>query len=290
MGNTVLSRVGICSLGAVGAAEAACTDMGSHVETGKASIETLVLSATAEENTATDAGLNDMVTDVMLSAAKVSVAITGVQQITKDNIAKALNATATANGVVFSGGGGEPTFFSGYFHGFKLDGDPKILHIVKGYITPNASLGLGKDQQKPDIAITCMADTDSTFELDGETYKVFAFLPDTVDTTAPTVSTVSPADTTTAVAKAATTLVTWLFSEAIRSADVHSRNFFVYTEAGAEKAGTLSLSGDGLTVTFTPTTAWGATTTYHAVAANGIRDLAGNALVAKKLTWFETGS
>jgi len=292
MGNTVLSRVGICSLGAVGALEAACTDLGSHVSTGKASIEEVILEMTAEENVATDAGLNDMVTDVAISGERVKFTLKGVQQVTAANLAIALGATKTASdGLVFSGGGGTPTFFSGYFHGFKMDGDPKILHICKAYVTPNTSLNLSKTQQLFDIPLTVMVYEESTFvNEDAVAYNTYALLPDTVDVTPPTISTTTPADGATNVAKAATTLVTWLFSEAIRSADVHERNFFVHADDGAIKAGTLALSGDALTVTFTPGAAWAATTKFHTVAMKGIRDLAGNGLAATAVTDFTTGS
>lgn len=288
MSNTVLRRVGTCSLGAVGAIESACTDLGSH--NGQASIEEVDLAVSMEERKATDAGLNDAVVEVAFGAADAKLTLTGVQQITAANIAKALHAAETTNGLVFNGGGGEPEYFSGYFHGFKVDGEPKILHIVKGYITPSTSLKLGKEQQKLDLPVTLVADPDSTFSLDGTTYTMFAFLPDTVDTTAPTISSVVPADAATGVAKAATTVVAWTFSEAIRAADVHDRNFFIHDAAGAIKAGTLSLGTNGTVVTFTPTTAWAATTEYHAVAQKGVRDLAGNKLAAASVTQFTTGS
>jgi hypothetical protein len=74
---------------------------------------------------------------------------------------------------------------------------------------------------------------------------------------------------------------------------VNASTVYVYVVSagvGAVKAaGTLSVSADGLTATFTPTTPLLPTTAY-AVFESGITDLAGNAVAANgQLTIFTTG-
>lgn len=105
------------------------------------------------------------------------------------------------------------------------------------------------------------------------------------DTTVPTV-TVSPVDGATDVAVGSN--IVWTFSEAIRESSVTGANFFVLDDTGAEVAGTLSLSTDKTTVTFSPTADLAALTSYTAVATKNVRDLAGNALAANSVTNFTT--
>ena len=57
----------------------------------------------------------------------------------------------------------------------------------------------------------------------------------------------------------------------------------------AQVAGTLSVSADGLTVTFTPTASLGANTTYRYTSGGVLTDLAGNAVVGFNIA-FTTGN
>jgi len=105
------------------------------------------------------------------------------------------------------------------------------------------------------------------------------------DLTALTV-TVTPADAATAVV--VTTTIAWVFNKAIQAAGVTSSNFFTIDPAGAQVAGTLSLSIDQKTVTFAPTTSLSATTAYTAITTTNIKDQAGVALASNSVTNFTT--
>lgn len=288
MGNTVLKRVGKVALGAVGALEAACEDLGSNAAMGLAAIEEVELDVQMDENVATDPAYNDAVTDVDFSGVKCNAVLRGVTYITAKNLAKAMHATETNTGnLVFSGGGGTPNYFTGYLHGFRLDGDAKILHICKAYVKPGTSLKLGKEQQKVDIPLVLMVDLDNEYTLDDKTYRMWAFKDDSADSTAPTVSTITPAADATAIAVGTT--ITWEFSEAIRSEDMTTKNFFAFKDTdGAAVTGALTISGDNKTVTLTPASNLSAATRYGRVANQGVRDTAGNPLAAKHTKFFTT--
>ena len=106
------------------------------------------------------------------------------------------------------------------------------------------------------------------------------------DSTAPTLSSTTPANDATGVL--ATTTFAWVFSEAIDAGSVVGNNFFLAEDIdGSLVTGTLSQSADGLTVTFTPTSNLAATTVYRAICS-GVRDLAGNALALPQVGKFTT--
>lgn len=110
---------------------------------------------------------------------------------------------------------------------------------------------------------------------------------DTADTTPPTISSVAPANNATAVA--ATTSITWTFSEAIMASTVIPANFVVQKSDGsAQVAGTLSLDATKTIVTFTPSANLAATTQYMATVTTGVKDLYGNALASAYSTRFTT--
>lgn len=275
MSNFVIARAGAGKIGAVGAAEAACTDIGS-IKSVKLSVETEVTNATASNAL-------DMIVETAYGASNVTVTLE-LEELTAANVQRVLNLDANN---AFSGDVATPTYFSGYFHGFKIGGAAKTLHIVRAMAKPGSELSLGAgDQQVLTLECLCMVYPESTFG-----YKVFKFLDDTADTTAPTITGVVPANAATGVAKAVSTVITWTFSEAIRLEDVRDENFFAIPAAGGSPiAGALSLGTNNTVVTFTPTSAWGATTTYLACARHGVRDVAGNGLVADSFTTFTTGA
>jgi len=279
MAAIVLSRVESFKLGAYGASEASSTDAGS--------CRTLELNVTVEENVGTSAAFGDAIVEALFSGTRASVKVE-LEDITLDNLAKTIGGTVSGSDILLDGIGGTPTYFTLYARGFKADGTAKYLHGVKCYIKPNSGIKLGKDQQVLSLEIVLMCDPASALG-----YKTLKFATATVDTTPPTISSVSPADAATAVAKAVTTLVVWTFSEAIRNEDVNAAHFFVHQDDGTLKAGTLALGTNYTVVTFTPSALWAATTKFHAVViggTGGVRDTAGNALAATSVTDFTTGS
>ncbi|MDT8446622.1 MAG: Ig-like domain-containing protein [bacterium] len=107
----------------------------------------------------------------------------------------------------------------------------------------------------------------------------------TADSTAPTVSLVSPLDGATSVSTNSS--IAAIFSEYLNPATVSSTTFTV-------KAGTAAVSGTvsylGYTATFTPTSNLATSTVYTATLTTGLKDLAGNALAASKSWTFTSGT
>lgn len=104
------------------------------------------------------------------------------------------------------------------------------------------------------------------------------------DVTPPTVV-VSPADAAAAVALAAT--ISWTFSEAMALSSLNTDNFAVFADVSeAPVAGVLSVNAGRTVVTFTPTALLTSGVVYRTLVSDGVKDLAGNKLAAKKVTKF----
>ena len=108
------------------------------------------------------------------------------------------------------------------------------------------------------------------------------------DTTAPTVTAVTPAENATGVA--ANTAVTATFSEAVTGV---SGTTFTLTTGGTAVPATVTYNAASTTATLTPSAALAASTTYTATVkggATGVKDTAGNALAADKTWTFTTAA
>lgn len=103
----------------------------------------------------------------------------------------------------------------------------------------------------------------------------------TTDTTRPTVSQTSPANGATGVA--INSAVSLTFSEAVDPSSVTSSTFQV-----AGVSGTVSLNGT--TATFTPSSNLSNNTTYNVTLTTGIKDAAGNTMAANYTCSFTTGA
>jgi phi13 family phage major tail protein len=108
------------------------------------------------------------------------------------------------------------------------------------------------------------------------------------DIVAPTIASSVP--TTAASGVAVTTTYAWTFSEPIIPGCVVPANFFLIKDSdNSIVAGTLSQNVAGTIITFTPTANLaGSSAVYFAVATVGVKDLAGNALVANAVRKFTT--
>ncbi|MFZ4624032.1 MAG: Ig-like domain-containing protein [Rhodoferax sp.] len=102
-----------------------------------------------------------------------------------------------------------------------------------------------------------------------------------LDTTAPAVLSVSPANQASTVSTRSAVVA--LFNEAMNPLTMNSANFQV-----AGVTGTVALDALGNTVTFTPASALASSTTYTAMLRTGMTDLAGNPLASAKVWTFTT--
>ena len=109
--------------------------------------------------------------------------------------------------------------------------------------------------------------------------------PAPADTTAPTVSSTNPGDTTTGVAINRTLAAT--FSEAMDPASCDTTTFTL-TQAATPVPGAVTCVGK--TATLDPTSDLAASTPYTATITTGVKDAAGNALAANKTWSFTTGT
>jgi hypothetical protein len=103
------------------------------------------------------------------------------------------------------------------------------------------------------------------------------------DTTPPTVTVISPANTATGVDPNAN--VTATFSEAMDAATVNGTSFLL-SSTGGSVAGAVTMTGN--TATFNPTGALAYSTTYTARVTTGVEDLAGNNLTSDRVWTFTT--
>lgn len=114
----------------------------------------------------------------------------------------------------------------------------------------------------------------------------------TTDTTAPTITTLNPANPSSAICTNKTVNVT--FSEAMDPATINATTFALKsTTAGASVVGTVSYDSATNIASFKPNANLTATTGYTATikgGASGVKDLAGNALAADSVSTFTTSA
>jgi N-acetylneuraminic acid mutarotase/glucose/arabinose dehydrogenase len=111
----------------------------------------------------------------------------------------------------------------------------------------------------------------------------------TVDTTAPTVMSVTPADGTVDAPTSANVLAT--FSEAIDPATLSAGAFTLVKQSnGSAVAATVTYDAASNTAVLNPNAALDATTLYVATVKAGLKDVAGNALASDKVWSFTTAT
>ena len=111
------------------------------------------------------------------------------------------------------------------------------------------------------------------------------------DATAPTVTSVTPADLATLVCLQSSVSAT--FSEAMDPLTINAGTFTLKLTGpplGAALTGTVAYDVPSRVATFTPSSALLASTNYTATVSTGAKDLAGNPLAANKVWTFTTGT
>ncbi len=110
------------------------------------------------------------------------------------------------------------------------------------------------------------------------------------DTTPPSVSSVSPTSGATGVSTTGT--VNIVFSEAVNPATVTVTTVQLLAPGNSPVASTVTYSSGSKTATLQPNAGLASTTVYTVVVnsgANGVKDLAGNAMAANFTSTFTTG-
>jgi len=103
------------------------------------------------------------------------------------------------------------------------------------------------------------------------------------DTTPPTITQVSPSNNSASVS--ASTTISFTFGEAVNTAQTEGA-----LSMNPSTAGTFAWSGGNTVLTFTPTSALSAGTTYKATMGTGAKDVAGNALASAYILVFSTAA
>ena len=106
----------------------------------------------------------------------------------------------------------------------------------------------------------------------------------TLDTTAPTIMSASPAHDAASVA--INTAISAAFSEIMNTTTIGTSTFFL---SGGITGSVATNTGTATTATFTPSKNLAYNTTYTATITNGVKDLAGNAMASNKTWSFTTG-
>jgi len=155
------------------------------------------------------------------------------------------------------------------------------LTIYKAKITQAFVVGGGvKAAQKFDLTLSALDPRRNDLKMWKST-----FIPLAVDTTAPTVLSVVPANSSTGIVGSAP--IIWTFSEPINPATVNANNFVITKSTdGTTPAGSYVLSANNTVITFTPTTALTTATKYFLTVNTNIADVNGNHLLSNNNTSF----
>lgn len=241
---------------------------------------------------ASDNGISDV--DSILSNYDITPT---VRSLTKTLRAKLLGNQVDSNGVLHGNADDQAPYFAFGFRAKKNNGKYVYVWYFKGkyepfqeqiqtqgdqvnYQTPALTSSFIK--RKYDNEMYVLGDEDDPNFTGGATWFDSVYS-ETPDTTAPTV-TVTPADGASSVS--ASTTVQWVFDEAIRASALTEGNFMLLDSSNNLVDGTLDLSADQKTVTFTPDAALTSAASYQAIATEGVEDLAGNPIAEPSVSNF----
>lgn len=241
---------------------------------------------------------DDKVVEVADSLGDIAVLI-GLTDIPKADEAALLGHTIDANGVLVRKNTDQAPYVAIGYRRKMSNGKHRFVWNYKGKFRPydqNAdTMGDTPQFQTPALAATFMPrDTDGQWQTvadEGDPAIAQTVFDDwfddvymtTADTAAPTVAVVPLHE---AVDVAAGDNVVWTFNEAIQAGTIIAANFMLLDANLAPVAGALDYNAAGTIVTFNPTAALTAAAVYTAIVTTGVKDLAGNALAAPKITTF----
>lgn len=156
--------------------------------------------------------------------------------------------------------------------------------VFKAYrVVPvdSRELGFTNEQQKTAVVFECLIDEGRS---NGDRLFALGTQSVSIDGTAPTLSSSTPADDATG---ASTTTATLVFSKAMDEATINAANIMVFAagETGAQSkvSTTFSLNAAGTTVTLTYSLS--SATQYNIIMGSGLKDAAGNAFAGSKISF-----
>lgn len=196
-----------------------------------------------------------------------------VDDATMANIAHALSHDSSGTDVLAgSAFTGSLTTYAVYVKGLTIGGVAKGIKMPKCVFSDPSEWAAGDEQQTWEITMEVLYD--DTACGGAEFWNTYS---SASDTTAPTISSVSPTDGTADVSCGTT--YKWTWGEEIKSDDVDTSRYFLHSSSGVVVSGSVAIYNASATIVeFTPSASLGASgnCVYHAIATKGQRDLAGN--------------
>ncbi|MBU1067736.1 Ig-like domain-containing protein [Patescibacteria group bacterium] len=281
-GKLVIANLGegTVKIGAYGAAEGDCVDVGYTKDGIEITVEREYADLMADQALGL---LNKVKTS---EAIKVKIRIA---EIDVDNLAIAMDmpSTAVVAGVFDFGGDSTSTNKAMFINVTYPDGRTQKIELYKVRAISGGSHTYKKDDQTLyEIEFQALQDTTKTAN-----QQIGQITETGADTTAPTIAITTPAEAGTVTKETAGTVV---FT--ITEANLMDENTIVYgdtiqivnTTGGSEGlvAGTIVYDASAKTITFTPASNWTASNTLVAIASTGLKDSSGNALATTYVAEF----
>lgn len=243
---------------------------------------------------------DDKADEVATSLGDISIEI-NPKDLPRDILADLLGATVDSNGVIAQASTDIAPYVAIGWRSRKSNGKYRYFWYYKGKFQPNEEEFQTKEDtptfQTPTITglfIPRNIDNAWRVRVDEDDAGVpssvitnwfTSVYEETPDTTAPTVSSVVPANGWTTASTTASIVVT--FSEEMRASSINAGNFLLLDGVTPIPA-SVSLDTTLEIVTVDPTSNLTASTTYTLIVSTGVEDLAGNNLQTASITTFTT--
>lgn len=262
-------------VGAYGAAQGACTSIGST--------DGGVMLTVGNEYHEVEVDQSKAPIDSKLEKRTAKLTC-DMAEATLANLALAMALPTTAlSGSTVSVGLQEPENKTIYIIGPAPDGAVRTIHVFKAKVSGSPEMAYQKnDKTVVPLEISAIADTaQSTGQ------ELMTITDAAEDTTAPTVSSSDPADASAAHPVADN--IVWTMSEAMDAGSINTSTVYVLkADDGTVVGGAVSYDNTDKKIIFDPTTSLASSTAYIAILTTGVRDLAHNHLAAASVINFST--
>lgn len=261
-------------VGAYGAAQGACTAIGST--------DGGVMLTVGNEYHDVEVDQSKVPIDSKLDKRTAKLTC-DMAEATQANLALAMALPTTAvAGSVVSVGLQEPENKTIYIVGPAPDGATRTIHVFKAKVTGSPEMAYQKNEKTVvPLEISAIADKN---QATGQ--ELMTITDAAADSTPPTVSSTAPTDGGTL---APTGNVEWTMSESMDAGSINSDTVYVLKATdGTVVAGAITYTELTKKITFNPTTDLTASTAYIAILTTNVRDLAYNQLAAASVINFTT--